>query len=434
MKKLHLISLGCTKNLVDSEVMLGKLQDYELTQDISEADVIIINSCGFIQSAKEESLQHIFQAHQQRKKDSILVMAGCLSQRYKDELQQELTEVDIFTGVGDYDKIDKIISQKQSLFSNKVFLNDEKSDRIIANSTYHAYIKLSEGCNQQCSFCAIPSFKGKLQSRTLESIKQEITKLVQLGYWDFTFISQDSSSYLRDFDKKDGLIDLIQMVEGIDGVKNAKILYLYPSTLSIEVIDKIAASNIFQTYYDMPLQHITNKMLKIMKRGSKKEKIITLLDRMKQHNGFIRSTFIVGHPYETQKDFEQLCKFVQDFEFDRANIFSYSDEEDTLAYKMSNKIPQKIINERADILGEIVTNTTQKSLIKDINNIYDIVIEGVSDEHEYLLKAKKLLWESDIDGEILINDSEIENLQFNQIYKAKITEIAKDKLIATVIF
>jgi len=171
-----------------------------------------------------------------------------------------------------------------------------------------------------------------------------------------------------------------------------------------------------------------------MKRGSKKEKIITLLDRMKQHNGFIRSTFIVGHPHETQKDFDQLCKFVQDFEFDRANIFSYSDEDDTFAYKMSNKIPQKIINERANILGEIVTNTTQKSLIKDINNIYDIVIEGVSDEHEYLLKAKKLLWESDIDGEILINDSEIENLQFNQIYKAKITEIAKDKLIATVIF
>ena len=171
-KKLHLVSLGCTKNLIDSEVMLGKLKDYEIVENSSCADVIIVNTCGFIQSAKEESLERIFELYETKKDDAIIVMAGCLSQRYKDELQQELKdEVDIFLGVGDYDIIDKLIQEKRSSFSNKVFLADEQYDRVVTGSNYHAYIKLSEGCNQQCSFCAIPSFKGKLQSRTIKSIR-----------------------------------------------------------------------------------------------------------------------------------------------------------------------------------------------------------------------------------------------------------------------
>ena len=434
MKKLHLISLGCTKNLVDSEIMLGKLKDYELTNDISEADVIIVNSCGFIQSAKEESIETVLLANEQRKEGSILVMAGCLSERYKDELSKELVEVDLFTGVGDYDRIDEILEKKQNRFSNKVFLNDENLDRVVSNSAYHAYIKLSEGCNQQCSFCAIPNFKGKLQSRTLKSIENELKKLIDKGFWDFTFVSQDSSSYLRDFGKKDGLIDLIEMVEKIDGIKSAKILYLYPSTLSFEVIDKIADSKIFHTYFDMPLQHISNKMLKLMRRGSGKERILELLDRMKsKKNSFIRSTFIVGHPGESKEDFNELCEFVKNQKFDRANVFSYSDEEDTHSFNMKDKLSQEVIDSRAEILGEIINKTTKEALKKDIKKEFEIVIEGKSQEHEYLLRAKKLMWETDIDGEILVNDSEIKNLEFNKIYNAKITEIVGDKLLATVI-
>ena len=186
-KKLHLVSLGCTKNLIDSEVMLGKLKQYTITDDSTQADLIIVNTCGFIQSAKEESLNTIFDLDSTRKDGSILVMAGCLSQRYKQELQDGLkNEVDIFTGVGDYDIIDKLVEEKRGQFSNKVFLADDKNDRIVTGSSYHAYIKLSEGCNQQCSFCAIPSFKGKLNSRPLESIKSEVKKLVSQGYFDFS--------------------------------------------------------------------------------------------------------------------------------------------------------------------------------------------------------------------------------------------------------
>ncbi len=434
-KKLHLVSLGCTKNLIDSEVMLGRLKDYKITDEASEADLIIVNTCGFIESAKEESLNTIFNLHDQRKDGSVLVMAGCLSQRYKDELQNELSEVDIFTGVGDYDVIDKLVEEKRSQFSPKVFLADETLDRVVTGSNFHAYIKLSEGCNQSCAFCAIPNFKGKLNSRTLDSIEKELKNMVQNGYYDFSFVSQDSSSYLRDHDINDGLERLIDIVEKINGVKSARILYLYPSTTTISLINKIANSNVFHTYYDMPLQHISSNMLKIMKRGKGTEKLKELMDEMRKvPNSFVRSTFIVGHPGESEEDFNELCKYVQDYNFDRANVFSYSDEEDTSAYDMKEKIPQNIIDSRAEILGQIIKTTTLKSMEKDINTEFDVVIEGYSDEHDLLLSARKISWEREIDGEIYINDNETDiSVEFGKVYKVRISELVGDKLLGTII-
>ncbi len=436
-KTIHLVSLGCTKNLIDSEVMLGTLSDHTITDQPDNADIIIVNTCGFIQSAKEESLHTILDMAQRKKPGAILVVSGCLSQRYKEELPKELTEVDIFTGVGDYDQIDKLIKEKKSQFSSKVFLADETLDRVVTGSNFHAYIKLSEGCNQTCAFCAIPNFKGKLQSRTLESIVKEVTNMVTNGYYDFSFVSQDSSSYLRDFGDNDGCEQLIDAISNIKGVKSARILYLYPSTTSVSLINKIASSDIFHTYYDIPLQHSTDSMLKIMKRGKGVEKLKELMDEMKkQPNSFIRSTFIVGHPGETQEDFDQLCKYVQNFGFDRANVFSYSDEEDTYAYESDNKISQEIIDQRAKILGDIIEQTTLQSLQNDIGKTFDIVIEGVSSEHEYLLSARKLSWEREIDGEIYINDSELGDdvaLQYGKIYKATITELVGDKLLGRII-
>ena len=278
LKKLHLVSLGCTKNLVDSEVMLGKLKDYELCDDPAKADVLIVNTCGFIGPAKQESLNTIFSLHENRKKNSLLVMAGCLSERYKEDLTKELKEVDLFTGVGDYDKIDEIIALRQNRFTPTTYLLNEE-ERVITGSNAHAYIKLSEGCNQTCSFCAIPHFKGKLHSRTLESLLKEVKSLVAKGFYDFSFISQDSSSYLRDMGEKEGLIKLIDAVEKVDGVKSARILYLYPTTTSDALIDRIIASPIFHNYFDMPIQHISDAMLKRMKRGAGKGRIIELLQK-----------------------------------------------------------------------------------------------------------------------------------------------------------
>ncbi len=431
-KKLHLVSLGCNKNLVDSEVMLGRLAEYELSDDASEADVLIVNTCGFIEAAKQESLDTIFTLHQKRKKGSLLVVSGCLTQRYKEELQKELPEVDLFTGVGDYNKIDEIINKKNNYFSDSTYLIDDEK-RVITGSGYHTYIKLSEGCNQTCSFCAIPGFKGKLHSRSLESIKKELLRLTKDGFYDFSFISQDSSSYLRDLGIKDGLEQLIDLAETIKGVKSARILYLYPTTATDELIHKIIDSKIFHNYFDMPIQHINDEMLKRMKRGANSRRIKELLHMMREaKDSFLRTGFIVGHPQESDGEFEELCEFVKEFDFDRVSIFAYSDEEDTLAFEMEDKIPQEIIDKRVELLNEIVENKITKSLEKEIGRETTVVIEGESSEHELFYGAKKLIWDREIDGEILINESLIGELQIGKCYKAKATQLAGDKLLATV--
>nr|WP_321267915.1 30S ribosomal protein S12 methylthiotransferase RimO [uncultured Sulfurimonas sp.] len=431
--KLHIVSLGCTKNLVDTEVMMGKLQNFTLTDIESEADVIIVNTCGFIDAAKEESVNTVLSLHDARKEDSVLVMAGCLSERYKEELAAQMPEVDIFTGVGDYDHIDELLAQKKSRFSDEVFLIDG-CERVVTGSTYHAYIKLSEGCNQTCSFCAIPSFKGKLKSRSLDSIAKEVEGLVAKGYYDFSFVSQDSSSYMRDQNVKDGLSLLIQRIELIEGVKSARILYLYPSTTTIALLKNIAKSKIFHNYFDMPIQHINDEMLRIMKRGFGKEKTIELLDFMKNlPNSFLRTSFIVGHPNETQEMFEEMMEFASSYGFDRINVFSYSDEETTPAHDMKNKIPAKVIASRAQTLGDIASECTKKSLEAEIGKDIELIIDGESDEHEYLLSARKLLWAPEIDGEIYVNDrTKDEELEFGKIYKAKVTDIVGNILTATV--
>ncbi len=433
-KKLHLVSLGCTKNLIDSEVMLGRLKEYEIVDEGSEADVIIVNTCGFIDAAKEESLQTILNLHQERKDDSLLVMSGCLSERYKEELQKDLKEVDIFTGVGDYDKIDELIKLKQNRFSPKSYLI-KNEDRIITGSNYHAYIKLSEGCNQQCSFCAIPQFKGKLQSRPLTSVIEEVKKLSKKGFYDFSFISQDSSSYLRDFDVKDGLCNLVEEIEKIEGVKSARILYLYPSTLGDRVLEKIIDSKVFHNYFDMPIQHISDNMLRIMKRGSGAKVIKDQLDIMRRSsNSFVRTSIIAGHPGESQEDFEELVSFLKNFHFDRVNVFAYSDEGGTKAKEMEEKIPLETIDKRIEILNNIIEEQMLKSLQNEVGKNIEIITSGESSEHEYFIASKKSIWAEDIDGEILINESELpEKIEYGKRYIASIQECAGDKLVAKII-
>ncbi len=434
-KKLHLVSLGCTKNLIDSEVMLGRLQEYEITDESEKADVIIVNTCGFIDAAKEESIQTVLNLHESRKEDSLLVMSGCLSERYQQQLQSELKEVDIFTGVGDYDKIDELIDEKKSRFTPKSYLIGNE-ERIITGSTHHAYIKLSEGCNQKCSFCAIPQFKGKLQSRELAAVVTEVKALVAKGFYDFSFISQDSSSYLRDFDITDGLAYLIDAIDEIEGVKSARILYLYPSTLSLEVLGKILSSTTFHNYFDMPIQHITDNMLRIMKRGAGEERVKAQLNFMRHTpESFVRTSIIAGHPGESDEEFDALCHFLETFDFDRINIFAYSDEEGTKAETMTaEKVDKETINKRIETLNAIVERKTILSLEKEIGKEIEIIALGESSEHAFFIGARKLAWAEDIDGEILINENESgTELEMGKCYKAKITELAGENLIATVI-
>jgi ribosomal protein S12 methylthiotransferase RimO len=411
--------------------MLGRLQEYQISDDVSTADVIIINTCGFIDAAKEESINTILNTHDERKDGSILVVSGCLTERYKEELQRDLPEVDIFTGVGDYEQIDKMINEKKGIFSPSVYLANENAERVITGSNTHAYIKIAEGCNQSCSFCAIPSFKGKLHSRTLLSIEKEVKALVSKGFYEFSFISQDSSSYGRDMGLKDGLVDLITTIEAIDGVKIARILYLYPSTTTFKLIDSIADSKTFETYYDMPIQQIDDGILKMMRRGFGEKKTIELLERMKsKKDAFIRTSIIAGHPGESDEAFTRVCDFMREFNFDRFNVFFYSNEETTPAFTMK-PVEEEVIEERVEVLEKISNETTNASLNNMLGKTIRVILDGESDEHEYILSARPTLWAKEIDGDLLINDTSDLEIVFGGLYEAKVTELAGDRLLAT---
>lgn len=434
MPKLHLISLGCNKNLVDSEIMLGRLKNYDIVDNAASADVIIINTCGFIESAKSESINAILEVANERKDGSLLVVTGCLMQRYANELMSELKgEVDLFAGLGDFAKIDELIAKREnSSFENDVFLQERES-RVITGSNYHAYIKISEGCNQKCAFCAIPTFKGKLRSRPLEAITHEIKELVNRGYKDFSFIAQDSSSYMRDLGVNDGLISLINEVEKIAGIASARILYLYPSTTSKELIERIIKSPVFVNYFDMPIQHISESLLGIMRRGTPKKHILELLGAMrKAPNSFLRTGIIIAHPGESDNDFAELCEFFKSFAFDRISAFAYSREEDTLAYDME-QVPKRTANSRLKAIEKIIDKNIKSSLEKMLGQKIQVYLNGKSDESELFYSAKPLLWDKDIDGEILINESEIESLETGEIYNCEITELAGDNLIGKII-
>lgn len=453
MKKVHVISLGCSKNLVDSEVMLGRLCEYEITSEIKEADVIIINTCGFIQAAKSESLGHIFEALNVRKKGALLVASGCLIARYAQEIKKLIPEIDIMTGVGDFNKIDsmiesKITESKRNLYSkntldskkdskiieskanfeskneakkskkdsniiesktepkviissNKVFLNDNEK-RIITGSKIHAYVKISEGCNQSCSFCAIPTFKGKLQSRSIDSILRELENLATQGFQDISFIAQDTSSFLQDLGVKNGLLKLINAVEAQGAIKTARILYLYPSSTDFALLDSIANSEIFQNYFDMPIQHISQRVLRDMNRSYKDVRF--LLDYMKKiPNAFVRSSVIVGYPTESESDFEELCEFLSDYKFDRLNVFEYSSEEGTRA-GLLKELPKMIRTKRINKIKRIIAKN-QKELFKSmLGQVFPCIIEGKSEVSPMFLSSRDVRWGREIDGEILIND------------------------------
>ncbi len=410
--------------------MLGKLAHYELTSDLSAADAIIVNTCGFIQSAKEESIRVLLEAIGGRKKGALVVASGCLSARYQEELAKELPEIDIFTGVGDYDKIDMLLAKKQSQFSKQVFLASQHA-RTIIGSSVHAYVKLSEGCNQNCSFCAIPSFKGRLQSKSIESILSEVEELAKRGYVDISFIAQDSSSYLQDRGVKEGLTQLIKAIDKQGAIKSARIFYLYPTSTTLKLIEAIANSPIFANYFDMPIQHISDSMLKTMRRNSTKTKHLELLKAMRAVPGsFLRSTLLLGHPHEQERDIDELQEFLEGFTFDRLNLFAFSAEEGTRAYGMPQIAP-KLVNARIDRINALVQKQVQMSMQALVGQTLEVIVEGASEDNLFL-RARDKRWGLEIDGEILINESSLEHTPPGH-YKALCTTCQEGMLVGKVV-
>lgn len=398
MLKIALESLGCSKNLVDAEIMMGILnkKGYQLVEDFCEADIILVNTCGFIESAKNESIQAILEIAQLKETANlkILVVTGCLAQRYSEELKQEIPEIDAIVGTGSYQNIDEIVANIQKekhiiSLENIDFTFNENLPRYVSTPSYMAYLKIGEGCDNLCTYCIIPKLRGKYRSRKIEDILDEANTLVKNGAKEIVVIAQDTTKYGFDLYNKEMLPTLLEKLAQIDGLKWIRVMYSYPETISEELIDVIAKNDNICNYFDMPIQHASNKILKLMNRKTTKEDILrkVSLIREKIKNVTIRTTTIVGFPGETDEDFEELVEFIKQVKFDRLGAFEYSNEEGTPAYKLPNHVDDEIKSQRRERLMLVQQEISRELNEKKIGNVYEVLVEEKIDEDTYLCRT-----------------------------------------------
>jgi ribosomal protein S12 methylthiotransferase len=446
-KKVHFVSLGCPKNLVDSEIMLGQLlkEGYQVTDRSEEADTVVVNTCGFIDEAKKESVAKILEMAELKKTGQLkkLVVAGCLTQRYKDDLVEGLPEADLFVGSGEFQNIAKILKKSDEGDTNKRFFNlptylqEEDTPRVNSGPSYRAYLKISEGCLKRCAFCAIPRIRGNLQSRKLSAIVSEAKLLAASGVREINVISHDFTDYGWDLRRKSAdssetpaaLLAALSDVKGLDWVR---VLYLYPDGISDEVVELIKIKPNLVKYFDMPLQHISNAMLKKMNRHMTREEIVERLEKIRSEipDAVIRTQFIVGFPGETEEEFEELLAFVGAQRFDRVGCFMYSPEDNTPAGHMENQIDEATKQRRHDALMALQMEISREKHQAFIGKIVDVLVEGVSEETELLLQGRMAQQAPDIDGVVYINDG---TAKTGDIVKVRITESMDYDLVGEIV-
>ncbi|WP_127718400.1 30S ribosomal protein S12 methylthiotransferase RimO [Halobacteriovorax sp. HLS] len=441
-------SLGCSKNLVDSQVMLGYmgLDGFKVVPEPVEAEVIVVNTCSFVEAAKQESIDTILDLADYKDTEhgncKALVVSGCMAQRYSDQLEQSLPEVDMFIGTGEYNKIVPLLKalesgklEKKSFVEIPMFIHTEFDPRLNTSPFYTAWLKISEGCNRNCTFCIIPTLRGRLRSRSVESLVTEAKKLAESGVRELNLISQDLSDYGVDLDENNNLAELLTGLENVEGIDWIRLFYFYPDELTDEVIAQMARSKKICSYLDMPVQHFSSNVLKRMNRKITGEKIMERIERLRDKNPGIvlRTSIIVGFPGESEEDFQTLLEGVKKAKFNHLGIFRYSDEEGTPAYKLRDKVPQEVIEERFDELFE-----TQREIVRELNQEYlgkviDVLIEGQHEETELLIQGRHVGQAPDIDGKVIINESEIEGLKEGDLVKVEITEVLDYDLVGRVV-
>lgn len=446
-KKVHFISLGCPKNLVDTEIMVGTLMKdgYQVVADEENADTVIINTCGFIEDSKRESVQRILEMGELKKQGKIkrLVVAGCLTQRYKSDIVDELPEADLFVGSGEFQNIDKILdenkkgSEKRTFFNLPTYLQDSSTPRVNTQPKHRAYLKISEGCLKRCAFCAIPLIRGNLQSRTLDNVVNEAKLLVAGGVKEIIIISHDFTDYGWDLKRKnpeatESPYELLKALDQVDGLEWIRLLYLYPDGLDMQTLELIKNSKKIVKYFDMPLQHINNDMLKKMNRKMTKEEIVEVIKNIRtlMPEAVIRTQFIVGFPGETDEQFNELVEFIKENEFDRVGCFSYSPEENTPAGKMVDQIDDEVKQRRHDILMKTQQKISKKMQKRMIGKEIDVIVEGLSEETDLLLQGRNSQQAPDIDGVTLINSG---TADVGQIVKVRITDSLDYDLIGEIV-
>lgn len=440
MLKIALESLGCSKNLMDAEIMTGILKEkgYEFVEEFAEADIIIVNTCGFIRDAKQESIDTIVELSQLKEfgKLKYLIVTGCLAQRYADELLEEIPEIDAIVGTGNFMNISEIIDRLESEknvteIGNIEFAFDETLPRYVSTPEHMAYLKIGEGCSNHCTYCIIPKLRGKYRSRKIEDIVEEAKSLAAEGVKELVVIAQDTTRYGEDLYGEAKLAELLEELAGIEGIKWIRIMYSYPESITEKLIDVIAAHDNICSYFDMPIQHASNRVLKRMNRRTSKEDIRNKVEmiRNKIPDAVIRTTVIVGFPGETEEDLEELIEFMKEIKFDRLGAFAYSREEDTPADRMDGHMDEEIKEERRDRVMMVQQAISEEINQKREDKVFEVLIEEEAEEGVYVGRTQGDAEE--IDSVVYVNsDEELEIGSFVNVY---ITEAMEYDLIGDVV-
>jgi ribosomal protein S12 methylthiotransferase len=449
MKKVGFVSLGCPKNLVDSEVMMGTLQQagWEITNNADEAETVVVNTCGFIESAKQESIDAILEATNLKAGGMAkrVVVAGCLVERYRDELMKELPEVDAFIGTNEITRILEATDEKNNFrelpllpIGNKTatYLYDFDSPRYRATDSHTAFIKIAEGCDRPCAFCSIPGMRGSFRSRRFGSIVEEARNLAAQGVREVVLIAQDSSRYGEDLGEVDALAALIRALGEIEELEWVRVMYAYPTHISDAFLAAIAETPKAVKYLDMPLQHASRNVLKLMKRGGTRESLEKLIRRVRERvpGITIRTTFITGFPGETEADFEELMAFIRSCRFDNVGVFTYSDEEGTPAFDLPNKVDPKIAKQRRNRLMKEQAKISRQLNKEKVGNTYKVLFEGLSQESDLLFQGRLEGQAQEIDGYILINDMpDGLDPKIGAVYDVRITKAYDYDLVGAIV-
>ncbi len=475
--KVGFVSLGCPKNLVDSEVMMGLLTHggAEITPRAEDADVIVVNTCSFIASAQQESVNAILEmaGHKANGRAKKLVVAGCLVERFRNDIQQQIPEVDAVVGTGELDNIlaaagiaqpgaavphgpfvilnsraEGDAREQAGRFSREEwqgavadlpnYLYDDATPRVLATPRHMAYIKIAEGCDHPCTFCIIPQLRGKFRSRRFESVVAEAERLAQVGVREITLIGQDTTCYGEDFDLKDGLAELLAKLARVEDLRWVRFLYAYPNKVTQRLLDTIAAHDQLCKYIDVPLQHASANVLKRMKRGSSGDIFLKMLERARRTipGVALRTSFIVGFPGETERDFDELCDFVRAAEFDWMGVFGYSDQEGAASQHSDNdlKVPAAEIERRRKKLMKVQQQISRRKKRALVGREFDLLVEGASSESELLWEGRTAMHAPEIDGKVFINDfGGREKLSEGEFVRCAVTEAHDYDLVARVI-
>jgi ribosomal protein S12 methylthiotransferase len=474
-QRVGFVSLGCPKNLVDSEVMMGLLAraGAELTRRAEDADVIVVNTCSFIESAQQESVNTILEmaGHKTGGKAKKLVVAGCLVERFRDQIRRDIPEVDAVVGTGELEKILAAtgVSSQTTAQSNSPFvvlqsrpegdaraaqgrfsreswegavsdlpnyLYDDATPRILATPGHMAYIKIAEGCDHPCTFCIIPQLRGQFRSRRFESVVAEAERLAQSGVREITLIGQDTTCYGEDFGLKDGLALLLEKLAAIEDLRWVRFLYAYPNKITGKLLETIAGHEKICSYMDVPLQHASAAVLKRMKRGGGADVFLRSIAKMRRvvPELTLRTSFIVGFPGETEKEFEELCDFVREAQFDWMGAFAYSDQDGASAYALDKKLSPREIERRRKHLMSIQRQISKKKKKALVGRELDLLLEGESEETELLLEGRTAMHAPEIDGKVFVNDFPEEiDPQPGQFYRCEITEAHDYDLVAKIL-